>query len=115
MNAGARRLGRGLQGIKAEVTQQCVDHLCIFGGRVGHTEPGVVMHGVYILMAPQAGSREVYRLYLALRPRDLQAQLELHVDHHGQLADQHQPLRGDIAQIANGLVRQAIEHLKETR
>ena len=70
---------------------------------------------VYILMAPQAGGREVYRLYLAPMAGNFQAQLECHIDHHGQLADQHQPFLGNIAQIANGFVRQAIEDLKEAR
>ena len=69
---------------------------------------------VDILMTPQAVSREVNGMYLAFASRDLQPQLEFNVDHHRQLTDQHQPLLGNIAQIANGLVREAIEYLQKT-
>ena len=51
--------------------------------RLNHAEPRVIVLRINIFMTPQAGRREVDRLEFAVGARNFQAQLEVHVDHHG--------------------------------
>ncbi|MNT53469.1 hypothetical protein D3C72_1905560 [compost metagenome] len=66
-------------------------------------------------MAPQATRPQVDDLRAVLTDGDLEAQNEFGADHHRQLTDQHQPVFGHIAQIANGLVRVAVEDSQKVR
>jgi hypothetical protein len=66
-------------------------------------------------MAPQAAALEVYDLVAATGHGNFQAQIEIGTDHHRQLADEHQPVFGDVTQKANGFVGNAIEHSKKIR
>ena len=95
--------------------QQYVDELPIGLRRLEHTEPGVVVLRVDILMTPQAARRKINGMEGAVSGGDFQTQLEVHTDHHGQLADQHQPISRDIAQIADGSIGEPVKYLQKTR
>jgi len=61
-------------------------------------------------MAPQATRLKINDLQAAIAGGDFQAQIEIGADHHRQLADQHQPVFGHVAQKADGFVGDAVEH-----
>src|SRR5471030_24617 len=102
-----------LKRIEAEVIQQGADQLAVLFARFNHTEPRVVMLRVDIFMAPQAGRGQVDCLALAGRARNFQTQLEIHIDHHGQLADQHQPTFRNVAQKTDRFIGNSVEYLQE--
>ena len=107
--------GRGRQRLEAEVLAQRLDQLPVFRGRSLQDEAGVVVQWRRVFVTPQAASGEVDHLLTAIVAGDFQAQIEIHTDHHRQLADQHQPVRGHIAEKADGFVGDAIEHSEEIR
>lgn len=66
-------------------------------------------------MAPQATRLEVDDLLAAIGHGDFQAQIEIGADHHRQLADEHQPVFGDVAQKTNRFVGDAVENFQKIR
>ncbi|MNH27482.1 hypothetical protein D3C79_875960 [compost metagenome] len=66
-------------------------------------------------MAPQATGLQVDDSQTTFAGWNFQAQVEVRADHHRQLADQHQPVFGDIAQVADGFAGDAVEHFQEVR
>lgn len=106
---------RSRQRLKTEITLQRLHQFPIFRRRSLHNEPGVVMQRRGVFMAPHAIRGEVDDLLAAIAGGDFQMQLEIHANHHGQMADQHQPVCGHVAEKTDGLVGNAIEHSKEIR
>ena len=66
-------------------------------------------------MTPQATRPQIDDLHAPAARGDFQAQIEIHADHHRQLTDKHQPVFGDVAEIANRLVGNAVEHFQKIR
>ncbi|MNV86939.1 hypothetical protein D3C71_1810140 [compost metagenome] len=80
-----------------------------------YQEPGIIMMGRRIFMAPQATGPQVDHLRDAVADWDLQAQIKHRAHHHRQLADEHQPVFADTADRAHGLVGDAVEYFQKTR
>jgi len=66
-------------------------------------------------VTPQATRPQVDDLLATIAGGDFQAQIEVRADHQGQLADEHQPVRGHVAQKADGFVGDAVEHFEKIR
>lgn len=66
-------------------------------------------------MAPLAAGLKIDDLERAFAVGNLEAQGEVGVGHDGDLADEHQAVFGDVAQVANGFVGDAVENLEEIR
>ena len=115
VSSGRRLSRRRLQRLKTEVELQRVHQLPIFRGGPLQAEPGVVMVGRCVFMAPQAAALEVYNLVAATGHGNFQAQIEIGTDHHRQLADKHQSVFGDVPQKADGFVGNAVEHSQKIR
>ena len=70
---------------------------------------------VDIFVTPEAGRREVNCVDGTVRPWNLQTQLKVHINHHGQVANEHEPVCRDITQKANGFVGEAVKYLQKVR
>ena len=101
--------------MEAEVLTQRLDQLPIFRGWTLQAEPGVVMQGRRVFVAPQAARREVDDLLAAVAEWQFETQTEIDADHHRQLADEHQPVLGHVAQKTDGFVGDAVVHPQEVR
>ncbi|MCY1186454.1 hypothetical protein D9M73_273310 [compost metagenome] len=66
-------------------------------------------------MAPLTVGVEINEMQLPVLARNLQSHVEARAHQHRQLTDQHQSVHGDVAQVAHGLVGNAIEHLQVVR
>ncbi|MNN39698.1 hypothetical protein D3C81_1537460 [compost metagenome] len=73
------------------------------------------MVGRCVLVAPQATRLQIDDLHTPVARGDFQAQTEIGTDHHRQLTDEHQPVCGDVAQKADRLVGDAVEHFQKIR
>ena len=78
-------------------------------------EAGVVVQRCGVFMAPQATGAEIDELRLSITAGDFHPQLELGTDQHRQLADQHQPVSGNIAQVTDRLVGKPVEDFQVGR
>lgn len=107
--------GRSRQRLKTEITLQRLHQLAKLRRGALQDEAGVVVQRRGVFMAPHAARGEVDHLLAAIAGGYFQTQLEIHANHHGQLADQHQPVFGEVAEKADGLVGYAVEHSEEIR
>jgi len=107
--------GRSRQRLKTEVLRQRPHQLPIFGGRPLQAEPGVIVVGRFVFVAPQATGPQIDDLHTSAEGGDFQTQVKVDAHHHGQLADEHQPVCRHVAEKANGFVGDAVEHSEEIR
>lgn len=68
-----------------------------------------------VFMAPLATGAQVDHLGDVVAGRNLQAQVKHRAHHHRQVADEHQSVFGDIADKADGFVRDAVEDFEKIR
>jgi hypothetical protein len=73
------------------------------------------MQGRRVFVTPQAARREVDDLLAAVAEWQFETQTEIDTDHHRQLADEHQPVLGHVAQKTDGFVGDAVVHPQEVR
>jgi hypothetical protein len=73
------------------------------------------MSGGRVFVAPQATGLQIDDPLAAFGRGNFQTQVEFGADQHRQLADQHQPVFRDIAQVADGFAGDAVEHFQEVR
>lgn len=100
--------------MEAEVVAQGLDHLDVLGRRCSQGETGVEAAWRDIFSAPEAGGTEVDMPY-GILPRNLQAHLETAAYQYRQLADQHQPIQRDIAQVADWFIGKGVEDVEVVR
>lgn len=109
------RSRRSRQRLKTEVLPQCLYQLLILRRRPLQAEPGVIVLRGCVFVAPQAARPQVDDLLASVDGGNFQAQIEIRADHHGQLADEHQPVLGHVTQETDGLVGDAVEHFEKIR
>ena len=68
-----------------------------------------------VLMTPLTAGAQVDHLGDVVAGGDLQAQVKKRAHHHWQVTDEHQPVFGDVADKADGFVRDAIEDFEKIR
>ena len=107
--------GRRRHRLKTEVLRQRLHQLPILRRCPLQAEPGVVMVGGFVFVAPQTTGRQVNDLLAAVAGGDFQTQVKVDAHHHGQLTDEHQPVGGHVAQKADGFVGDAVEYFQKIR
>ena len=101
--------------MEAEVLPQITDQLEVLARRLIQDKTGVVISGRHIFTTPQASRREVDPLHTPISTWKLEPQFKIGIDQQRQLADQHQPPLGYVAQIPHDLVRESVEYFQKTR